>query len=190
MTAKILKLFCSALIMLSCAAAGFAQDNHPAPPGPRIKQNTAEAINKQVNAIPNIGELMTVIDKATTTREEGKDWSTPVKLVIIFGALAILPSLLVMMTSFTRIIIVLSFVRRALSTQTIPPTIALIGSITIPTIVPMPSLPSFPRNIIPIIKEIPTASTNLSAVFLKFESAMHHHLLFNLPVLVKNFTDI
>ncbi|MBL7152229.1 MAG: flagellar type III secretion system pore protein FliP [Phycisphaerae bacterium] len=70
---------------------------------------------------------MTVVDKATTSETEGKDWSTPIKLVIIFAGLAILPSLLVMMTSFTRIVIVLSFVRRALTTQTIPPTIAIIG---------------------------------------------------------------
>ncbi len=46
---------------------------------------------------------------------------------MIFAALAILPSLLVMMTSFTRIVIVLSFVRRALTTQSIPPTVAVIG---------------------------------------------------------------
>ena len=62
-----------------------------------------------------------------TTEEKDKDWSTPVKLVIIFTGLAILPSLLVMMTSFTRIVIVLAFVRRALTTQTIPPTIAIMG---------------------------------------------------------------
>jgi len=79
------------------------------------------------NTLPSIKDLMTVIDKATTDKGAGKDWSTPVKLVIIFTGLAILPSLLVMMTSFTRIVIVLSFVRRALTTQTIPPTIAIIG---------------------------------------------------------------
>jgi flagellar biosynthetic protein FliP len=69
------------------------------------------------------------VDKAMARPEgeAGKDWSTPVKLVIIFSGLAILPSLLVMMTSFTRIVIVLSFVRRALGTQTIPPTIAIMG---------------------------------------------------------------
>jgi len=77
--------------------------------------------------VPNIADLMTLIDKATTDETQGRDWSTPVKLVIIFSGLAILPSLLVMMTSFTRIIIVLSFVRRALTTQTIPPTVAIIG---------------------------------------------------------------
>ncbi|MHC4238517.1 MAG: hypothetical protein ACYSUC_01990, partial [Planctomycetota bacterium] len=83
--------------------------------------------NAPTNTVPSIGDLMTVIDKATAGETKGKDWSTPVKLVIIFSGLAILPSLLVMMTSFTRIVIVLAFVRRALTTQTIPPTVAIIG---------------------------------------------------------------
>jgi flagellar biosynthetic protein FliP len=79
------------------------------------------------NTVPSISDLMTVIDKATAKQDAGKDWSTPVKLVIVFAGLAIVPSLLVMMTSFTRIVIVLAFVRRALTTQTIPPTIAIMG---------------------------------------------------------------
>lgn len=79
------------------------------------------------NTVPSIGDLMTFVEKATDNEQAGKNWSTPVKLVIIFTGLAILPSLMVMMTSFTRIVIVLSFVRRALSTQSIPPTIAIMG---------------------------------------------------------------
>jgi flagellar biosynthetic protein FliP len=77
--------------------------------------------------VPSITDLMTVLEKATAQEPQGKDWSTPVKLVIIFAGLALLPSLLVMMTSFTRIVIVLAFVRRALTTQSIPPTVAVIG---------------------------------------------------------------
>lgn len=77
--------------------------------------------------VPSVADLMTFVDKATAERTEGRDWSTPVKLVIIFSGLAILPSLFIMMTSFTRIVIVLAFVRRALSTQSIPPTIAVMG---------------------------------------------------------------
>jgi len=77
--------------------------------------------------VPSLSDLMSVLDKATAAEGESRDWSTPVKLVIIFGGLAILPTLLVMMTSFTRIVIVLSFVRRALGTQTIPPTVAIVG---------------------------------------------------------------
>lgn len=79
------------------------------------------------NNVPSLSDLATVLDKATAQDAGDRDWSTPVKLVIIFGGLAILPSLLVMTTSFTRIVIVLSFVRRALSTQTIPPTVAVVG---------------------------------------------------------------
>ncbi|MHC4518471.1 MAG: flagellar type III secretion system pore protein FliP [Planctomycetota bacterium] len=95
------------------------------PEMPEIGTNPPAAA--ATDTVPSIGDLMTVLDKATSQEAEGKDWSTPVKLVIIFAGLAILPSLLVMMTSFTRIVIVLSFVRRALSTQSIPPTIAIVG---------------------------------------------------------------
>ncbi|HSV27532.1 MAG TPA: hypothetical protein VLH60_06525, partial [Sedimentisphaerales bacterium] len=79
--------------------------------------------------MPGVGDVLDVINRATTPAEgtEAQNWSGPIRLVIVFGALAILPSLLVMMTSFTRIVIVLSFVRRALTTQTIPPNIAIIG---------------------------------------------------------------
>jgi flagellar biosynthesis protein FliP len=83
--------------------------------------------NTTPGSMPSMGDLMTIVDKATADQGKAKDWSTPLKLVIIFTGLALLPSLLVMMTSFTRIVIVLSFVRRALTTQTIPPNIAIMG---------------------------------------------------------------
>lgn len=84
--------------------------------------------NMPANSLPSLNDIVSVIDKSTLNDDQTtKEWSTPVKLVIIFSGLAILPSLLVMMTSFTRIVIVLSFVRKALGTQTIPPTIAIMG---------------------------------------------------------------
>ncbi|MHC4531730.1 MAG: flagellar type III secretion system pore protein FliP [Planctomycetota bacterium] len=111
MAARFIRIFFLAFVILSTNGLSFGQDNNPT-----------------TTSLPSISDLATVIDKTTTNENaEGEDWSTPVKLVIIFSGLAILPSLLVMMTSFTRIVIVLSFVRRALSTQTIPPTIAIIG---------------------------------------------------------------
>ncbi len=80
------------------------------------------------SSMPSIPDLMDVIDKASRPEgEEKPDWTTPVKLVFLFSMLAVLPSLMVMTTSFTRIVIVLSFARRAISTQNIPPTIALMG---------------------------------------------------------------
>lgn len=53
--------------------------------------------------------------------------STSVKLILMLTVLSIAPSILILMTSFTRIIIVLGFVRTALSTQQMPPTQVLVG---------------------------------------------------------------
>jgi len=50
-----------------------------------------------------------------------------VQLTALIGVLSLAPSLLVMVTAFTRIIIVLSLLRSALSTQGAPPNMVLIG---------------------------------------------------------------
>lgn len=115
-----------AFVVLTPAGFSFGQDANVVPVQPGLPGNTTTT-SAPANGIPSIRDLMTIIDKATTDETKGKDWSTPVKLVVIFTGLAILPSLLVMMTSFTRIAIVLSFIRRALTTQNIPPTIAMMG---------------------------------------------------------------
>jgi flagellar biosynthetic protein FliP len=56
-----------------------------------------------------------------------KEIAGTLKIVLFLTALSLLPGLLLTMTSFTRIIIVLSFVRKALSFQTLPPNQILIG---------------------------------------------------------------
>lgn len=53
--------------------------------------------------------------------------SPPLQTALFLGALAFLPALLMTVTAFTRIIIVLSFVRRAVGTAEIPPNLVLIG---------------------------------------------------------------
>jgi flagellar biosynthetic protein FliP len=117
-----IKTFCIFFVIFILSSLSSGQ-----PASRPISPNTRSNLSEKPAGIPSLGDLMTVVDKATTTESKSKDWSTPVKLVIIFTGLAIVPSLLVMMTSFTRIVIVLAFVRRALTTQTIPPTIAIMG---------------------------------------------------------------
>lgn len=53
--------------------------------------------------------------------------STSVKLILMLTVLSLAPSILILMTSFTRIIIVLGFVRTSLATQQMPPTQVLVG---------------------------------------------------------------
>jgi flagellar biosynthetic protein FliP len=50
-----------------------------------------------------------------------------VKIILMLTVLTLAPAILIMMTSFTRIIIVLSFVRQALGTQQMPPNQVLVG---------------------------------------------------------------
>ncbi len=51
----------------------------------------------------------------------------PVQIALFLGAMSFATAALVSLTAFTRIIIVLSFVRRALSTQEIPPNQVILG---------------------------------------------------------------
>ncbi len=53
--------------------------------------------------------------------------ATTVRLLVLLTVLSLAPAFLVLMTSFTRIIIVLSFVRNGLATQQMPPNQVLIG---------------------------------------------------------------
>ncbi|HBM81494.1 MAG: flagellar type III secretion system pore protein FliP [Clostridiales bacterium] len=56
-----------------------------------------------------------------------KDYVDSIKVLILITVLSLAPSFIVLMTSFTRIIVVLSFVRNALSTQQTPPNQVLIA---------------------------------------------------------------
>lgn len=58
---------------------------------------------------------------------ENGTMSATVRIVLILTIISLAPSILIMMTSFTRIIVVLHFVRTALGTQTTPPNQVLVG---------------------------------------------------------------
>lgn len=57
----------------------------------------------------------------------GIDGSQTLEVILIVTILSIAPSFLVMVTSFTRIVIVFSFLRNAMQTQSIPPNSVLMG---------------------------------------------------------------
>jgi flagellar biosynthetic protein FliP len=56
-----------------------------------------------------------------------QDVAASIQILLLLTVLSIAPSILIMMTSFTRIIIILSFLRNALGTQQMPPNQVLIG---------------------------------------------------------------
>lgn len=83
--------------------------------------------------LPTIAHAQTAIpgalDRAfgTTGVAGGQGMTLSLQLLVIMGLLTLLPGLLLMMTSFTRILVVLSILRQALGLQQSPPNQVLIG---------------------------------------------------------------
>ena len=76
-------------------------------------------------AAPNVGDAM---DRALGQLGGGQaPLSLSLQVLIIMGLLTVLPGILLMMTSFTRIVIVLAILRQALGLQNSPPNQVIIG---------------------------------------------------------------
>lgn len=83
----------------------------------------ATASPAPLEGLGGLGNSLTI-----SVGEDGNgDISGSLQILITLTLIALIPTLLLMMTSFTRIIIVLHFTRAALNTQTAPPNQVLIG---------------------------------------------------------------
>ena len=99
---------------------------------PSVPAETAEATGE---SLPKPGDYLdtdpTYVDEDTGSSviQEliGVDASQPLEVILLLTLIALAPSLLIMMTCFTRIIIVLSFLRSAMQTQSTPPNMVLTG---------------------------------------------------------------
>jgi flagellar biosynthetic protein FliP len=78
-------------------------------------------------AAPAAAGLGGALERAMDGANGGAPMATSLQLLLIMGLLTILPALVLMMTSFTRIIIVLGILRQALGLQQSPPNQVLIG---------------------------------------------------------------
>jgi flagellar biosynthesis protein FliP len=109
------KSLCLALLILAVlAAAPCGAQTAPAP-------TTAPTVSTPT-APPDIKFNLNL-----NTGAGSAQLSDLMKIVLVLSVLTLVPSLLLTMTAFTRIVIVLSFVRRALAVQGLPPNQILIG---------------------------------------------------------------
>jgi flagellar biosynthesis protein FliP len=75
------------------------------------------------------------------------DSSNALQILLLIGGISILPAILFTVTGFTRILIVLSFVRSALGTQNTPPNQALIGiALFLTLFVMMPTISAIKKD--------------------------------------------
>lgn len=92
--------------------------------GSRTNKNTnTDDDTSDVGLSGNIGPFQFNLD---TGSDEGGLTST-LQILVVITLISLAPSILLMVTSFTRIIVTLHFVRSALGTQTTPPNQVLIG---------------------------------------------------------------
>ena len=121
------------LTVLLCTLSAYAQNNSGAasPTAEASAAATAEAIptDKQPGDYLDTDPTYVDEDAGSSVIQEliGVDASQPLEIIILLTLIALAPSLLIMMTCFTRIIIVLGFLRTAMQTQSTPPNMVLTG---------------------------------------------------------------
>ena len=81
------------------------------------KVMAAEETTASGNNLINIG----------ISTSDGNDMASVLQMLLVLTVISLAPSILIMLTSFTRIVIVLHFTRAALGTQTVPPNQVIIG---------------------------------------------------------------
>ncbi len=113
-SAKLVLILLAFLVALLVSIPAFAQAAPAAPAAPGV----GDAVDRALGQLAGGG--------AGAGTGSGS-LSLSLQVLIIMGLLTILPGILLMMTSFTRIIIVLSILRQALGLQQTPPNQVLIG---------------------------------------------------------------
>src|SRR5690606_9052727 len=80
-------------------------------------------------ALPSLADAQAAVPALTATPgpDGSQTWSFNIETLVLLTMLSFLPAMLLMMTGFTRIIIVLSLLRTAMGTNTSPPNSVLIG---------------------------------------------------------------
>ncbi len=87
--------------------------------------------------------------------EGGSSTSRIIQLIALITVLSLAPSILVMVTSFTRIVVVLSFLRTALGVQQTPPNSVLISlALFLTAFIMMPTMQTiYDQAIVPLVNE-------------------------------------
>lgn len=113
---KIYKILCLVLIVLSIMLIS-------------SEKTMATEVSTEQNTTE--GETLSTSDDSDllgiSVSTDSQGISSALQIVLVLTVIALCPSILIMLTSFTRILIVLHFTRSALGTQTAPPNQILVG---------------------------------------------------------------
>ncbi len=127
-------------LLLFCVTYAAPQNTPQSPQGANLdangnlileqsRQSTGNSISpNQVSDLPaTLSPTLPAVNLSINAPQEPSDLVNTLNIVIIITLLVLAPSLVLVMTSFTRIIIVLGFLRTAMGTQQSPPTQILVS---------------------------------------------------------------
>ena len=133
---RLKKIYCAVSFafaaLMICAALLLSHPGivHAASTGTASGRDAEDIGSLNVTSTPGEGEKSTSDNNnglhIIYNNDEGSV-SADIKIFLVITILALAPSILIMLTSYTRIIIVLHFLRSAIGTQTSPPNQVLIG---------------------------------------------------------------
>ena len=120
----ILRGLIGALLLIFAAPTIAQQQPAPAPAAQQAQAQAPGTGRIQPGAQEASGGLTRALDDMSG---DGRPLSLSLQILVLMSLLTVLPSLVLMMTSFTRIIIVLSLLRQALGLAQTPPNQVLVG---------------------------------------------------------------
>ena len=91
-------------------------------PAAQAQTGSAAATANIASTLPGIPAL-----RVKTNKDGSQDYTVTLQILAVMTALTLLPALLMMMTAFTRIVIVLAIVRQAIGLQTTPSNQIILG---------------------------------------------------------------
>ncbi|MFI5377753.1 MAG: flagellar type III secretion system pore protein FliP [Tepidisphaerales bacterium] len=123
------KVLCRAMLLawLLASAPALAQGSGATAPTPRTpasRDGVADS-GPAPAALSSGGDAVKSLGLPDLTKRE--TFSSALQLVVLLTVLSLAPAILIMMTSFTRIVIVLSLLRQALGTASLPPNQVLVA---------------------------------------------------------------
>jgi flagellar biosynthetic protein FliP len=129
-------------------------------------------------ALPSLASAQSISLDLGGLGEGGSATARMIQIIALITVLSIAPSILVMVTSFTRIIVVLSFVRSALGVQQTPPNAVLISLALFLTAFVMAPVfeESYRTGIVPLIEEEITEEEAFPLIGKPFHTFMLQHV--------------
>jgi flagellar biosynthetic protein FliP len=130
MSTSILRALVVAVFLICGAPNALALQNKAQSSDAGLASSASTVLHDGLDAVTSLESAASDSDTPASgapATEASTRSATAVEIAVLLTVLSLLPAILVTITSFTRIIIVLSFVRRALGVNELPPNPVLIG---------------------------------------------------------------